>query len=140
MTAALRKATQKNILSPVLQLLERISFLLRSAEHQSACTPLLAILQAYARAGLDTARAVWQCRGMQQGLIKVLNSAYEQGSYNAAAAAAMAVVRQLASVSPDMMQAITASGQPVLLHRGYFMWSYVTPTLHPKARLAVDSL
>ena len=59
---------------------------------------------------------------MQQGLIKVMNSAHDQGMHSdaaaaAAAAAAMAVVRQLASVLPGMMQAITASGQPALLQK-----------------------
>ena len=97
-----------------LQILERISFLLRSVEHQSACTPLLAVLSAYARAGTDTARAVWQCPGMQQGLIKLLRNSWEEHDHSVAANV-LAVIRQIGSVSQQLMQAVTSSGKHNML-------------------------
>lgn len=100
------------ILQCCWQVLQRISFLLKSPVYESATTPLLAILQAYARAGADTARAVWQCPGMQQGLLGILKGKAE-GRTTGGAANAMAVIRLLASVSHQMTQAVAASGLPL---------------------------
>ena len=96
-----------------VQVLERISFLLRSPAAVSATTPLLVTLQAYARAGADTAKAVWQCPGMQkalQGLLEEPAGSMSSAEAAGIAACAMTVVRLLASSSPQMLNAVAASG------------------------------
>ena len=92
-----------------MQLLERISFLLRSPAAATAASPLLLILQTYARAGADAARAVWQCPGMLQALQGLL-----QGTQTLVIDA-MAVLRLLASSSSQMMQAVASSGKKLHL-------------------------
>ena len=91
-----------------MQLLERISFLLRSPASTSATSPLLVILQTYARSGTDTARAVWQCPGMLKGLQGLLQGA--AGSMSLAAGA-LTVVRLLASSSAQMLREVASSGK-----------------------------
>ncbi|KAL3145854.1 hypothetical protein ABBQ38_015223 [Trebouxia sp. C0009 RCD-2024] len=85
-------------------LLERISFLLRSPAAAAAASPLLLILQAYARAGADTARAVWQCPGMLEALQGLLQRAATLS------ADVMTVVRLLSSSSAQMLKAVASSG------------------------------
>ena len=99
-----------------LQLLERVSFLLRSPAAAAAASPLLLILQTYARAGADAARAVWQCPGILKALQGLLQSTLTL------AVDAMAVLRLLASSSSQMMKAVASSGKK--LH-----WS--NPPPHP---------
>ena len=97
----------------LLQVLERISFLLRSPAAAAATSPLLAILQAYARAGADAARAVWQCPGILNALQGHLQSpaadaaSDDKSSY---LAAALATVRLLAASSSQLFQAVLSSG------------------------------
>ena len=91
-----------------MQLLERISFLLRSPAAVAAASPLLVILQSYARAGADAARAVWQCPGMLKALQGLLQDA--AGSM-ALAAGTMAVVRLLASSCAPLLEAAASSGK-----------------------------
>lgn len=88
-----------------MQLLERISFLLRSPAAAAAASPLLLILQAYARAGADTARAVWQCPGMLEALQGLLQRAATLS------ADVMTVVRLLSSSSAQMLKAVASSGK-----------------------------
>ena len=92
-----------------MQLLERISFLLRSPAAAAAASPLLLILQTYARAGADAARAVWQCPGMLKAVQGLLQSTLPL------AGDAMAVLRLLASSSSQMMKAVASSGKKLLL-------------------------
>lgn len=89
----------------MLQLLERISFLLRSPAAAAAASPLLLILQTYARAGADTARAVWQCPGMLEALQGLLQSTATLS------ADVMTVVRLLSSSSAQMLKAVASSGK-----------------------------
>ena len=88
-----------------MQLLERISFLLRSPAAAPAASPLLLILQTYARAGADAARAVWQCPGMLKALQGLLQSTLTLS------VDAMAVIRLLASSSSQMLKAVASSGK-----------------------------
>lgn len=88
-----------------MQLLERISFLLRSSAAAAAATPLLIILQTYARAGPDTARAVWQCPGILEALQGLLQSAVMLS------ADVMTVVRLLSSSSAQLLKAVASSGK-----------------------------
>lgn len=91
-----------------MQLLERVSFLLRSPASSSATSPLLVILQTYARGGADTARAVWHCPGMLKALQGLLQGA--AGSMSLAAGA-MTAVRLLASSAAHMLRDIASSGK-----------------------------
>ena len=97
-----------------MQLLERISFLLRSTAATSSFSPLLGILQSYARAGADTARAVWQCPGMLKALKGLLQPAADS---IVLAATAMTVVRLLASSSTHMLRAVASSGKQCQLNK-----------------------
>lgn len=97
----------------VLQVLERISFLLRSPAALSASTPLLVILQSYVRAGADAARAVWRCPGMQKALQGLLQGPVGSLPLDRAAelsASALSIVRMLASSGSQLFTAVIASG------------------------------
>ena len=97
-----------------VQVLERISFLLRSPAASPATTPLLAILQAYIRAGADAARAVWQCPGMLkalQGLLQGPADCLPAAKTDNMPATALSIVRLLASSSPQLLISIASSGR-----------------------------
>ena len=96
-----------------MQILERASFLLRSPAAVSATTPVLVILQAYARAGADASRAVWQCPGMQkalQGLLQAPADSLMKSNGDSGAVSALTVVRLLASSSVQTLAAVISSG------------------------------
>ncbi len=100
----------------VLQVLERISFLLRSPAALSATTPLLVILQSYIRAGADAARAVWQCPGMRkalQGLIQGPAGSLPSDRAAELSASALSIVRMLASSDSQLFTAVMSSGSPL---------------------------
>ncbi|KAL0046547.1 hypothetical protein WJX82_003367 [Trebouxia sp. C0006] len=100
-----------------MQVLERISFLLRSPAALSATTPLLVILQSYIRAGADAARAVWQCPGMQkalQGLIQGPAGSLPSDRAAELSASALSIVRMLASSDSQLFTAVMSSG--LLMH------------------------
>jgi len=100
----------------VLQVLERISFLLRSPAALSATTPLLVILQSYIRAGADAARAVWGCPVMQKALQGLLQGPAGSLPLDRAAelsASALSIVRMLLSSDSQLFTAMIASGNPL---------------------------
>ncbi|DBA80705.1 TPA: hypothetical protein ACH3X1_007944 [Trebouxia sp. C0004] len=100
-----------------MQVLERISFLLRSPAALSATTPLLVILQSYIRAGADAARAVWQCPGMQkalQGLLQEPTGSLSLDRTGELSASALSLVRMLASSDSSLFTAVMSSG--LLMH------------------------
>ncbi len=113
----------------VLQVLERISFLLRSPAALSATTPLLVILQSYMRAGADAARAVWGCPGMQKALKGLLQGPAGSLPLHRAAelsASALSIVRLLAASDTQLFTAVIASGSPLCTtqQEGQSSWLY----------------
>ncbi|DBA68651.1 TPA: hypothetical protein ACH3X2_013454 [Trebouxia sp. C0005] len=100
-----------------MQVLERISFLLRSPAALSATTPLLVILQSYTMAGVDAARAVWRCPGMQkalQGLLQGPAGSLPSDRAAELSASALITVRMLASSDAQLFTVVVSSG--LLLH------------------------
>lgn len=100
----------------VLQVLERISFLLRSPAALSATTPLLVILQSYIRAGADAAGAVWQCPGIQKALQGLLQGPTGSLPLDRAAelsGSALSIVRMLASSDSQLFAVVMSSGSPL---------------------------
>ncbi|KAL0037871.1 hypothetical protein WJX79_003110 [Trebouxia sp. C0005] len=99
------------------EVLERISFLLRSPAALSATTPLLVILQSYTMAGVDAARAVWRCPGMQkalQGLLQGPAGSLPSDRAAELSASALITVRMLASSDAQLFTVVVSSG--LLLH------------------------
>ncbi|KAA6423692.1 MAG: hypothetical protein FRX49_06263 [Trebouxia sp. A1-2] len=92
-----------------MQVLERISFLLRSPAALSATTPLLVILQSYTMAGVDAARAVWRCPGMQkalQGLLQGPAGSLPSDRAAELSASALITVRMLASSDAQLFTVV----------------------------------